>query len=162
LANPLDFALRQGDDVVKVHEGFQQRADRVVGRCFTRFGDLAEQLEGVAELPQGFGVLLLLAADRAGLQVDLVAEGHELAEEGVQIDRFRWWSARAGGASRRGGGFGEPRPEIREDVVNGFGAQVGLVTASKVSSDTRRRGLRHEISSMMASTLSFFPASNRR
>src|SRR5262249_21791982 len=119
---------------------------------------LVEAVQVLAEQPQRLGSLLLLAATRLSLEVDLVPQRHKLAEQCVQVGAFL-----GGGGERdvrRQGA--EPGAEVAEDVLDPLPGQGLRRTDSSDFSGTRRRGLRHAISSSRASIVSRLPASNRR
>ncbi len=151
---------------MQVHERFEQRTELLLLLLLpSLLGDgvrLTQRVVGLRQLTQGVGILFLLRPRRLGLQVDLVAQGDELPQQRMQVDGLgggRGCFVIGTGSDRQ---VREPGAEIGQDGFDGLWGQGLAANDSRVLSDTRRRGLRHSISSRMASMDSFLPASNSR
>ena len=89
LLHALQLAAGQRHGVVKVDQRFQQRPQPSSADGSRRTGARrasAEKVHRFGQLAQRLGVLFLLRPHRPRLQVDLLPQGRELADQRVQID----------------------------------------------------------------------------
>ena len=152
---------------MEVEENFQQRPERVfaVGGAGGRLLPLLQEAEGLGELAEGLVGLLLPGPAGPRLQVDLVAQGHELGQECVQVHGARAGRRQAAALAvvrRQRRRLVQPGAEVGQHRLDGLGRQPLWCGASSSFRGTRRRVVRHASSSMIASTVSFLPASNSR